>query len=66
MLKKRMISGMKLRQIIAGDERKDKRNVREKGDDISSSVEGKKAKRHAELTECNLRKADMRRNRGKI
>lgn len=66
MLKKRMISGMKLRQIIAGDERKDKRNVREKGDDISSSVEGKKAKRHAELTECNIRKADMRRTRGKI
>lgn len=27
---------------------------------------GGKAKRHAELTECNLRKADMRRNRGKI
>lgn len=39
-----------------------------KRDDISSSVEGKKAKRHAELTECNIRKAERGRhekNQGK-
>lgn len=38
-----MIARMRLGQIIPGEERKDKRNLREKGDDISSFTGKKKA-----------------------
>lgn len=60
-----MIARMRLSGIIRREERKDKRNLREKGDDISSRTGRKEARRSfaAELTECNISCGEKKRGR---